>query len=90
MHLGVFCPSVFVERVEGWRPEVADERTNRHGKQVFRGISRDDKHGKPMGTMSVDDVGSTKLISTSEVENSNSTFREGQLRDTCSAGSDKF
>ena len=40
--------------------------------------------------MSVEDVDSTKLIKTSEVENSNSTFRKGQLRDTCPAGSDNF
>ena len=40
--------------------------------------------------MSVDDVGSTKIIKTSEFENSNSTLRKGQLRDTFSAGSDNF
>ena len=63
-----------------WR----DERTHRWGQQVWR----DDKHGKPMGTMSADDVVST--IKTSEVENTNSAFRKGQLKDIFSAGSDKF
>ena len=53
MHLGVLWPSDIVERVEGRRPKAADERAHRHGKQVCRGNWRDDKHGKPMGTMSV-------------------------------------
>ena len=53
MHLGVFWPCNVVERVEGWRPKATDERTH--------------KPGKPMGTMSVDDVDSTKLVETSEV-----------------------
>ena len=77
MHPGVFWPSEIVERVEGWRPKAAGERTHSHGVQLFRGIRRDDKRGKPMGTMNVDDVHSTKFIKTSEVENSNSTFRKG-------------
>ena len=78
MHLRVCWPSDIVERVEGWRPKATDENTHRHGKQVFRGIWRDDKHGKPIVTMSVDDADSTKLIKlikTSELENSKSTFR---------------
>ena len=64
MHLGVFWPSDIVEWVEGWRPKAADERTHRHG--------------KPMGTMSADDVESTKIITSPEVESSNSTFRMEQ------------
>ena len=71
----------------GLAPKAADERTHRHGQQVFRGIWRDERHGKPMGTMSVDDVDSAKLIKTSEVENKNTAFRMEQLRDTYSAGS---
>ena len=58
MNLGVFRASDIVERVEGWRPKAADEGTHGHG-----------KHGKPMGTLSVDDVVSTKLIKTCGVEN---------------------
>ena len=54
---------------------------HRHG---LRGIWRDDKYGKPMGTISVDGVDSTKLIKTYEVENINSTLRKGQLKDVFS------
>ena len=78
MQLGVFWPSDIVERVKGW--------THSHGMQEFCGIWRDDEHGNPMGTMSGDDVDSTKLITASEVDNSNTTFRKEQLRDTCSGG----
>ena len=74
MQLGVYWPPDIVEREEGWRPKAA---THRHGKHVFRGIRRDDRHGKPMETMSVDDVDSTKLIKTSENENSDSISRKG-------------
>ena len=82
MHHEVFWPSDIVERVDGWRPKAADERTHRHGTQVFCGIWRDDRHGKPMGTMSVD-VDSTKLIKTSEVGNSNSSlWKKGAHEET--------
>ena len=57
---------------------------------MFRGTWRDEKHGPSVRTVSVDDVGWTKPVITSEVENSNSIVRQGQLRDTCSAGSDNF
>ena len=57
---------------------------------MFRGIGRDEKHSKSAGTVSVDDVDWTKLVKTSVVEKSSSTVRKGQLRDTCSAGSDNF
>ena len=70
MHLGV------LRGVGEWRPKAADERMHRHGKQEFRGTCRDDTHGKPMGTMNAGYVGSTKLIKTSEVGNSNSNFRK--------------
>ena len=50
MHFGVIWPSDIVERVEGRRPKAADERTHWHDEQVFRGIWRDDKHGKAMET----------------------------------------
>ena len=39
-------------------------------------------------TTGMADVDSTKLIKTSEVENSNSAFRKGQLRDTFPAGTE--
>ena len=87
LHSHVACVS---KPSQNKNPKAADERTHRHGKQVYRGIRRDDKLGKPMETMRVDDVDSTKLIKTSEVENSNSTHRNGQRRDTSSVGSDNF
>ena len=57
---------------------------------MFRGTWRDEKHGQSVGTVSVDDVDWTKLVITSEDEKSSSTVRKGQLRDTCSVGSDNF